>query len=287
MIQHGQPSWSPILELTWLIKNAKLLELDQVVLFLYYNDFYPGETVGDVGYSSYTLFDTLGYPSSFDFTLIKGRIVKRNAWTHFNDRLSYFNLYRFLRTTNQKRRLSNEFTPERINQLSMMSADEFSQASQVSHVKPDLLRLKVLGLTALLRDTSLWDQDTKRRVARTERYLGLMHQWLSDHDIELVLTLVPSPWQFEGENMGSKQFYGLEASLFPRGGLENRIRQFCNEKEIPFCSLFPSFEQFKQNNDEPLYFYNDGHWTPKGHELVAKSLKQCINDLNPSAVVHE
>ncbi len=284
VIQHGNPSWSPLLELNWLIRQGPALELDRVVLFLYYNDFFPGQLVGDEGYTPFARFDSQAYPRGFDFSSL-GVATKRSAFQQFREKITYWNIVHWYRSWKQRRQLLRQVPGDQLDVMLNLPPAEFAQAMEKSNLQKDLLEAKLWGLTATFRDTSIWDTDTQERLALSEHYLSLMQEWLSQREIELSLVLIPYPWQFAGENLIQKQYYGWDDVVLPRGGLEDRLRTFAEQRELPFLPLYPAFEAFNAREEEPLYFRQDGHWTPTGHRLAAEQVQGLLiaPQLNNSA----
>ena len=151
VIQHGNPSWSPLLELNWLLRQGPGLALDQVILFLYYNDFFPGRSVGDRGYVPFTRFDALGYPRGFNFDSVKGG-GKRSAWTQFWEQLGYLKTWRWLKSWRQQRRLHHRIPADQVARFLQMPPEAFLQTTTRSDLQNDLLEAKLWGLMATLRD---------------------------------------------------------------------------------------------------------------------------------------
>lgn len=271
VFQHGQPSWSPLLELNWLMKKNKTLDADQVVLFLYDNDFLVGNSVGDTGYTPYARFDKQGFPERFDFSAIE-KNENRNAWTHFVERIYNSNSLRWIRSLWLKKQLHQTFPNNKITETLNIPETEFHPLTLRYNLENDFLATRIAGLLAVCRDTSIWDQDTRQRVALSEHYLSLMHQWSLEKGIELTIALIPNPWQFKGENEETKNYYGLKNIVLPRSGLEQRLQYFCKQKQIPFCSFYTGFQKNEMDKNEMLYFPFDTHWTPRGHELAAQIL---------------
>jgi lysophospholipase L1-like esterase len=52
---------------------------------------------------------------------------------------------------------------------------------------------------------------------------------------------------------------------------ELRVVEWCKEKAIPCIRLSPTFVAHAKQG-EPLHFTYDGHWTPKGHALAARTV---------------
>ena len=286
VIQHGQPSWSPLLELNWLLKKGKKLDLDHVVLFLHPNDFFSGKLVGDEGYTPYTNFDKNGYPRSFDFSSIKTN-KHRNAWSHFLEQLNYLRTYRVLNSIYTQRELSNKFSRPQVENLLQLPIENFHKAAIKLYDQSNLMEFGALGLISTARDTSLWDESTKERINLSEHYLSLMKIWLSAEGIDLSIVLIPHPWEFLKENEGRRKYFGFSNWILPQSDLQKRLKDFCQTKQIPFHPLYIAFDDFKKENDDPLYFYHDGHWTPTGHRLAAESLLDFLNIFPQNSIIHD
>ncbi|MEM9820032.1 MAG: hypothetical protein AAF985_03130 [Bacteroidota bacterium] len=280
VIQHGQPSWSPLLEFNWLLRKTPILHPDRLVLFLYYNDFFHGNSVGDAGYTPYARFDAKGYPQSFVFDDVNTP-KRRNLWTHFLERMSYLSIWRRGLDVYRRYVLHQQIPASEMTTLLTMSAQDFEGQTISAYERSNLYFNKILGKLSVLRDTTIWDQATRKRVALTEHYLERMHHYLKHRNIELVIALIPSPWQLSDENKAGKKFYDLTDYQFPRGGLEQVLETFCQQNQIPFCPLYPAFKAFDAQDTSPLYYDQDGHWTPRGHRLAAETLAHFFNTLSP------
>ena len=58
------------------------------------------------------------------------------------------------------------------------------------------------------------------------------------------------------------------------------VQSFLNEKNINNYSFTEEMRAYtKQNADDPLYFYLDGHFTPRGHIFVANKLATILKPL--------
>ena len=275
VIQHGQLSWSPILELNWLIKKGKNLDIDQVILFTYYNDFMFGNGANDLGYSNFAQFDSKGFPTSFNFSMSKNE-QKRNAWILFNNRIKNSGTYRYCSVLYKKWFIYEPFSNDDIEMLLQVSPEKFQDPQFRAGIKNKHL-VQFMNFIALARDTSLWNQKTNERVILSENYLFLMNEWLTNQNIKLSIAHIPNPFQFEAENLGVKTFYGFDNFVYPASGLEQRVNSFCKKNKIPFIPLYPAFAQFIKEYSDPLYFYYDSHWNPTGHQLAAETVFHFLN----------
>jgi hypothetical protein len=252
VIQYGIPSWSPLLELNWLLRKGVALQLDRVILFLFYNDFLKGDQVGDTGYSSYCQFDEDGYPLRFVFPPDK----PRTSWRDLRTRVHYLNMCKLARSVILRMKLSIDST-EQLQRILNETREEFES------------RKDGYGLFSIMRDTLLWTDPTKARVDTSLDYLLLMIRFLREEGIALDITLIPHQFQFKHENQESRKFsYGN--IVLPASGVEQKLRRFCEERSIGFIPLFDDFQKYKMESKELLYFPHDGHWNEAGHRLAAK-----------------
>ena len=256
VIQHGSPSWSPLLELNWLLRKGLKLKPDFVILFLVYNDFYRGNQGSDVGYKQYCIFDSIGYPKGFHFD--DRRIIK--PWFHIKQGLGNLKLVTLVRT-----KLSTEFAKKfslsDYRQLLTMPAPEYEMADD--HY----------GFMATLRDTSIWDGDTRDRIEISMHYLELMKNILDQHNIRFGIALVPHVLQFDDENAQFRKYMGFDDFVLPESGLQQRLRKFCHTQDISFIPLLEVFKEYKsKSKTEKLYFSSDGHFNQTGHQVTAENI---------------
>jgi len=53
--------------------------------------------------------------------------------------------------------------------------------------------------------------------------------------------------------------------------------ELAGELDVPFLDMTPDFEAAARTTF-PLYFRYDGHFTPAGHEVAARSLACCASE---------
>lgn len=95
----------------------------------------------------------------------------------------------------------------------------------------------------------------------------------------LVLLYFPSLqevyWPLASEDMWKRweSFFAIDSRIVidSLSDPSKRLRQFCEKQDIVFLDLTPVLKE-KALQGEPLYFPHDGHWTPKGHEVVAQAI---------------
>lgn len=275
VIQHGFPSWSPLLELNWLLKKGILFKPDKVILFLCYNDFFSGNSVGDTGYMPYTIFDKNGFPDSFQFGEAKKK-EKRNPWNLMARDFRQIQLYRWLRFSIRKNIAKQQIPESNLDHYLEMPADDFAMAYSLETQKDPLISLP-WDLISLMRDTSLWDEHVHQRVNLSFSFINLMKTYLDEQNVKLYVSLVPHALHFKNEHLQKRKDLGWTDAIFTKSGLQSATEQMCKARGIEFINLYEQFLTFKVvRPDSVLYLPVDGHWTERGHELVAKSVSKYV-----------
>lgn len=115
-------------------------------------------------------------------------------------------------------------------------------------------------------------------LAKVERLLAEGQAEARQHGAELVLMFVPTKFRVYGE-----------ICRYPPGGqgrnwidndLPGRLEAFAARANMPFLDLTPALKGAR--NGHLLYFVDDGHWTPRGHQVAADTLATFLhaNGLN-------
>lgn len=100
---------------------------------------------------------------------------------------------------------------------------------------------------------------------------------------KLFISLIPSPLQVYPDTYGP-----LLKRTFPDNRMVEKwikdklvpqhvIREFCEELNIPFLDLYPILYN---NHDKKLYIPMEGHFSEKGHAIVADSLSKFITQVS-------
>jgi hypothetical protein len=270
-LQHGYPSYSPLLEFNWVLKKAIKYKPNRVILFLYPNDFYSGNNVGDLGYKPYTVFDENGIPTHFDFSEVKRAQSKKIHEIIYNDLLKFRCIGFFI----FKHRLYNsqkQFDPYSIDDLLNMSKEAFSNLYNLN-VQSDLLLSSYWDFVSLMRDHKALDLKTKQRIDYTLSILERMNNTLSQKSIELAVVYIPSYDQIPSPKNKYNGMSPFQHMVFPEAGLQFEIDSFCNSKNIPYLDLYDKFSTIVDNNPNiQLYLPNNGHFTKDGHNIVANEV---------------
>jgi len=100
--------------------------------------------------------------------------------------------------------------------------------------------------------------------------MELMKSELNNRGIEFAVSVSSQGLYYSSDGWSpGRSIWGLpENTQFPPYPIWEMEKQFA-ARDITYINTFlPQFA----SNDTDLYFPNDGHWTPKGHEIVGKTL---------------
>lgn len=278
ILQHGFSSWAPLLEFNWLLRKGIQLEPDEVILFLFNNDFFPGKNTADEFYSRFTNFDQNGYPSSFSFE--KASIPPRNMWTHLKSRWQNIHLIKWLSLSHRLNVANNILPSEELEEHISSSALKFEANYSEKNFHNDPLIAYNWNLLSVFRDTSIWNETTRKRVDLSLSYISKMHEFLEQQSIAFKVVLIPYAFQFKDENIFNKTANHFGDFRLPNTGLNQQINSFCQERNIPFLNLYIPFLNYKnQHPGEHLYFNVDGHWNENGHRVAAEVIAEWKKNL--------
>jgi hypothetical protein len=263
VIQHGFPSWSPILELNWILKKGLKFKPDIVVQFLYYNDFNYKSNSSDIEYAKYTIFDTKGYPTKFYFDELN---VKRRIFSNFKRRLTSLSLIQLIKNIYSNKQYKNGFALP-IEEIYFIPQNEIIQNQYTNNN----YKTWYIDLLLLHQDTSNWIPETKDRVNFSMDFTQKLNDTLDNLNIQFYLCLIPHPYEFKNENLAAKKMWGVEDYYFPQPALEKYIAKYCDKNEIEFLPFYEHFNNYlSQKPMEKLYYDADTHWNKAGHKLAAK-----------------
>ena len=277
IIQKGISSWSPLLELNWLLKVGFSLSPDKIILFLVPNDFFGLSYARcDASYSEATNFNDEGDPVSFDVSLRPNRSLLEKQFNKLQLYKLIKNLYiRF-------KGLNKNFNSRYIPVLKQFSKKELSELLEIppSDVRERLdreltdknpVKGQVVESICLARSNELWDIETKSNVQLSMQYLIRIKEHCLDRNIKLSIIYVPFGWNIDlKETSLARMHFHMENTVLPLGGIETEIKKFCSANELEYLDLASFFQQL--NSPKLLYYRSDPHWGPNGHKAVADFL---------------
>jgi hypothetical protein len=122
----------------------------------------------------------------------------------------------------------------------------------------------------------------RKHWQRTARYLRQIKELLAAHDIPLVLGVYPYGVQISATEWDEGRVYwGFEKGTVYDDPLPfDIVREFAHQENIPFVNSTGYFEAALDAGDSGFFYSFDGHLSPKGNRLVARSLVNSPDILN-------
>jgi lysophospholipase L1-like esterase len=245
VINAGVGSYSPLLEYLYLKNGGLDLGPDLVILNLDLSDVYD-----DIQYTRRAVFDTSGEPLAVRPEPEPRRGRALGALVAIKD---FFK--RHTRTYNFVRR---------------RLAGVIESGRQEARVSADV----AVDKYAMLRDAAPPDD---RAFALTYSYLRRTRDLLAARGIPLWVAVYPYGLQVSArEWAGGRRFWGFEAGRTYGTRPQELIAARCREEGIPVVNMTPAFVEAARRT-HPLYFEDDGHWRPAGHEVAARALFEALH----------
>jgi len=266
VMQQGYSSWSPLLELNFLIKTFDKLKPDHVFLVLFINDFSDADVYSrsDSGYTKEAIFDAQGYPIKFNI----GKNEKPISI------ISNSNLMKSLIVLfNKKRSCKEIITQQDVDYLLNLKSNY-----TVSHATTRLNNLTILENSIRLgRPYQEWDEETMKTVSLSFKYINKMNEFLKEKNTSLTIMLTPIGWNIAPDEniLGKKSSYYClnEDVIIPDKGIRDKIKIFSLKQNINYIELIDPIKNFKKNNpDIKLFLRSDGHWNENAHNLISDVL---------------
>jgi hypothetical protein len=235
----GIPSYSPILEYLLLKEKALSLHPNLVVL-----NFDMTDVQDDFMYGQDADFDSLGVPIAVHPSIPS---------------------YGFVR-----------FFPRGIVQTSLHEHSYlFSLLSVwVNGLKP-AQQIRSGDITSGVYSHTLDSSDApwRRYFDQSESYIHVSWSLCSKHHIPFVLTVYPTGHQVSDlEWVIGRSRFGL-GLIVPQSAIFKSLAIFARRDSIPFLDMTPAF---RERSNGRLYFRQDRHWTPSGHQVAADTLTQFL-----------
>ncbi len=247
VINGGCSSYAPILEYLFLIHKGLKLHPDLVIL-----NYDISDVQDDHKYSQIAEFDEKGLPLKVN--PIDVQYYYREIKKGYKSSIPYLEqseLYQFIIS--------------RIYQVKgNKEAPQFYQEAQI-----------VAGNIEYDRDLPVREKvgDWKKYFDESARYLQMIHQLLQSKNIQLVITSYPyGTLVNEKEWKIGRKLRGFDEKVYSTN-LFDYLAEFSKSEKIPFLNMTPDF---KASKEFPLFYSYDGHFTPAGHEVAAKSLEKFL-----------
>lgn len=120
--------------------------------------------------------------------------------------------------------------------------------------------------------TDKLDKEGRTVLEFTHRGLAEISALASSNSIEFSVFIIPLPTQVSSEEWspGKHDYYGYKKDYFDNSLVyQLRLTSFCNTAGIECIDLLPDFRA-ATSKDFPIFLPYDGHFTEKGHRVVAR-----------------
>lgn len=115
----------------------------------------------------------------------------------------------------------------------------------------------------------------ERAWPRTEQHLELLCEAVADDGARLIVLLIPDATQVDPAAHQFAAEIGYRVNLDWLTGscrTSDAIADWCRRAKTPCLDLTADLRQ----SPEPVYYRQDGHWNPAGHDLAAKKLAEFL-----------
>lgn len=222
-------------EYLFLKSQGKKLSPDIVVV-----GFFLGNDLDDLSYFTWEEVDQEGFP---------GRITTKDEYVD----------------SDGTRRMST--TPQRYKIPVLREFHVFILISEkiFGPIQPNQY-ITVNGTPCLLQPTC---KDLDPDIAKAEMLLKGMKHLTSHNNQHLLVVIIP--WDFQlPRDLLSRSGINFFATKSNRHYLGNRFSSFLEKENIDHLNLLDAFEEYK--GDKQVFFPQDTHWTPEGHQIAAKAV---------------
>lgn len=244
VINAGVSGYSPMTYYLYLKRELLSFKPDLVLLQLFANDVFEDHKT-----AAMSVFDENNVPVQINRYFKKEKRVVSEVFYKFDRALKKISrFYAYLMRSFAKLGKKSSYNKE------MTAKEEFSDFNQFFPIQPG---------TRLYRNESFHQQ----AIGRTLFYLKSIHELLKTKSIPLVVFYIPNEAQVHQSKTAQSAFY-LTSKV--SDDLNRELAQFFNAEEIPFLDLTSAFKA--SQSPDKLYYPNDGHLTPRGHQLVAREL---------------
>ncbi len=120
----------------------------------------------------------------------------------------------------------------------------------------------------ILEPDPVFDGLKKKGWSVTRLYLQLLKEECAKHDASLMLAAAPIAAQVYGQTTYDRFFFDNA----PTDDDQVELKRIADELEVRFVDLLNPL----RNSGDGLYFKRDGHWTSKGHGVVARTFHPFI-----------
>ncbi|HET6349493.1 MAG TPA: hypothetical protein VFH88_10470, partial [Candidatus Krumholzibacteria bacterium] len=119
-----------------------------------------------------------------------------------------------------------------------------------------------------------------------ESALRSLHQQVASTNAQLVLVCIPAAVQVDSSYWWSRNLgVRLDDRVLHDTEFQKRLADFAEREHVALIDLLP---EMRSHPDQRLYYTQDGHWTPAGHEVAAAEIaKRLVPMILPLQAGHD
>ena len=252
VINAGVTTYSPLLEYLYFTRELRRYQPDAVVQVFFSNDVYD-----DLRYTALATFDPNGLPIAVgpgDHWIVfpRGKPTRESNREQWEFRRSASEEAPWLGKKSYVAALIGEvLASRRLNDKSAQPPmnDEFF----------------------ILEDSPELTEPQQKGWQLTRRYIGLLKEACDQCGAKFILTSAPIASQVYGHTSYDHFFFRGR----PTEADQTHLKEIAASLHAPFADLLSPLRQAGKD----LYYPHDGHWTPKGHRVVAETLAPALSTL--------
>lgn len=123
---------------------------------------------------------------------------------------------------------------------------------------------------------SLAEVERDPNFQRLTSSLKRIHALANENHASTLVLIIPTKEEIYGSILRNEP---LENDLSPSSGLARAVQSFCGHEGMPCLDLRPALaEEAKNvwNQGELLWWTDDSHWNPQGHQTAARLISQAL-----------
>jgi len=253
VVNAGVATYSPLLEYLHYKHELRRFKPDVVVMVLFANDVFD-----DLRYSQTAKYDAAGIPTAVPpgapwLALARDGVAKEDVGLD-------------QRRIREAFRAAPPWLPSR-----------FYLAALANHVlitrriRSEFPQPPVNDEFFILEDNPKFDAARKKGWALVRRHISLLKQECDRDGAVLMLTTAPIAAQVHGKSSYDHFFFRDR----PTNADQVELKKIAAALGVKFIDLLGPLRR----GGRGLYFRRDGHWTPKGHRVVAEAIEPHLNEL--------
>jgi len=114
------------------------------------------------------------------------------------------------------------------------------------------------------------------QISATNNALSDLKRATTERGDTLMVAIAPPAFQIETERLDATfRLVGLNPDNARPDAVSNAVKDLLKRHHIRHCDLVEPLRRANQSGGE-MYLRYDGHWSPKGHAVVADAIERCM-----------